>query len=170
MKFFNEFVDKGLLSGCRCSKCWFAHLTYTEAIEICSIPDRFEYRQYGSRPADRARKILTERVFNKPVFVTDYPKQFKLSICARTMTAKPWRRLICWSRSRRTDRRQQKGRTAWFLERRMEEWIWIKRTCVVPGLRNTGVKHAGFGLGFERLVMYITGVSNIREFIPFLVR
>ncbi len=173
MKFFNEFVDKGLLERLQnVVNAEFAHLTYTEAIEILQAsPDRFEYPAvWGHDLQTEHERYLTERVFNKPVFVTDYPKHIKAfymrqnddgkTVAAVDLLVPGVGELI--GGSQREERLE-------FLERRMEELNMDKKDLwwYLELRKYGGVKHAGFGLGFERLVMYITGVSNIRDVIPF---
>jgi len=173
MEFFNNFVDKTLfdrLSNIVNSE--FAHVTYTEAIDILSkAAVKFDYPvKWGVDLQTEHERYLTEQVFNKPVFVTDYPKEIKAfymrmnddnkTVAAMDLLVPGVGEIIGGSqREERLD----------LLEKRMEElnlkkedyWWYLD-------LRRYGsCKHAGFGLGFERAIMYITGMTNIRDVIAF---
>lgn len=173
MAFCNEFVDKGL--GARLQnvvESEFAHVTYTRAIEILKdAGDKFEYPvEWGSDLQTEHERYITEKVFGKPVFVTDYPKDIKAfymrqnedgqTVAAMDLLVPGVGELIGGSqREERADKLEQRIRE---LEMEVRDLWWYLE------LRKFGgVKHAGFGLGFERLIMYITGVSNIRDVIPF---
>ncbi len=173
MEFFNNFVDKGLLERLNnVVSNQFAHVTYTEAIEILQKnKDQFEYPvDWGSDLQTEHERYLTEVVFQRPVFVTDYPKEIKafymkLNPDKKTVAAMdlltPGIGEIIGGSQREEDydlllsRIQELGMKA-------EDYSWYL------DLRKYGTnKHAGFGLGFERAVMYITGMSNIRDVLPF---
>ncbi|HWI55033.1 MAG TPA: asparagine--tRNA ligase [Desulfobacteria bacterium] len=173
MQFFNEFVDKGLkerLQNIVGSE--FAHITYTKAIEtLKESGEKFEYPvQWGSDLQTEHERYLTEKVFQKPVFVTDYPKDIKAfymrqnddgkTVAAMDLLVPGVGELI--GGSQREERLN-------LLEQRMNELnVDTEELWWYMDLRKYGgVKHAGFGLGFERAVMYVTGVSNIRDVIPF---
>ncbi len=173
MAFFNELVDKGLkqrLQNIVSSE--FAHISYTEAIEkLKSSGEKFEYPvEWGSDLQTEHERYLTEKVFQKPVFVTDYPKEIKAfymrlnddgkTVAAMDLLVPGVGELIGGS---------QREERADVLEKRMSELkINSEELWWYLDLRKYGgVKHAGFGLGFERAVMYVTGVSNIRDVIPF---
>lgn len=173
MQFFNNFYDKGLIE--RLSALVdsdFAHVTYTEAIEILEKnKDQFEYPVYwGCDLQTEHERFLTEQVFKQPVFVTDYPKEIKAfymrlnddgkTVAAMDMLVPGIGEIIGGSqREERLDVLEERIRElgmdpadySWYLDLR----------------RYGGTKHAGYGLGFERLIMYITGVSNIRDVLPF---
>ena len=173
MAFFNQFVDKGLIERLEhVANSDFAHVTYTEAVDILAkINDKFEYKvSWGCDLQTEHERYLTEEVFKRPVFVTDYPKEIKafymkLNEDGRTVAA-----MDCLvpgigeiiGGSQREDRLE-------VLERRMEEMGLRKEDYdFYLDLRRYGsVRHAGFGLGFERCVMYLTGMSNIRDVVPF---
>ena len=173
MNFFNSFVDKGLLdrlNGVLNSE--FGHVTYTEAIEILEKNnDNFDYKVYwGCDLQTEHERYLTEKVFKRPVFVTDYPKEIKafymkLNEDGKTVAAMdclvPGIGEIIGGSQREDDYDKLVGR--------MEE-LGLKKEDYdfYLDLRKYGsARHAGFGLGFERCVMYLTGMGNIRDVIPF---
>lgn len=173
MEFFNEFVDKGLLKRLQeLASAKFAHITYTRAIEILQASEaKFDYPvEWGSDLQTEHERYLTEKVFLKPLFVTDYPRDIKAfymrqnddgkTVAAMDLLVPGVGELIGGS--------QREERTE-FLERRMDELGINKQELwwYLDLRKHGGVKHAGFGLGFERLVMYVTGISNIRDVIPF---
>ena len=173
MNFFNSFVDKGLLdrlNGVLNSE--FGHITYTEAIEILEKNnDNFDYKVYwGCDLQTEHERYLTEKVFKRPVFVTDYPKEIKafymkLNEDGKTVAAMdclvPGIGEIIGGSQREDDYDKLVGR--------MEEMGLNKEDYdFYLDLRKYGsARHAGFGLGFERCVMYLTGMGNIRDVIPF---
>ncbi|MBQ6582544.1 MAG: asparagine--tRNA ligase, partial [Mogibacterium sp.] len=173
MEFFNKFVDKGLLERLQhIVESDFDRVTYTEAVEILKKSGRkFQYPvEWGLELQTEHERYLTEEVFRKPIFVTDYPKDCKAfymrlnddgkTVAACDMLVPGVGEIVGGSqREERYD----------VLARRMEElgiggsaydWYMDLR-------KYGGVKHAGYGLGFERIIMYITGVSNIRDVLPF---
>lgn len=173
MEFFNRFIDKGLLDRLNhIVNSEFRRVTYTEAVDILKKADRkFEYPvEWGIDLQTEHERYLTEEVFKKPIFVTDYPKDIKAfymrlnddgkTVAACDMLVPGVGEIIGGSqREERFD----------VLSRRMEElgiggssydWYMDLR-------KYGGVKHAGYGLGFERIIMYITGMSNIRDVLPF---
>ncbi len=171
--FFNSFVDKGLLERLtKLANATFQRMTYTKAIEVLAPHnDKFEYPvAWGSDIQTEHERFLTEHICNGPVFVTDYPKEIKSfymrlnddnkTVAAVDMLVPGVGELIGGSqREERLD----------VLEARMAElglsqedyWWYLELR------KYGGTKHAGFGLGFERLVMYLTGVANIRDVLPF---
>lgn len=173
IEFFNSFVDNGLkerLKKLVSSK--FKRMSYTKAIELLAQHnDEFEFPvSWGCDIATEHERYLTEKIVGGPVFVTDYPKEIKSfymrlnndgkTVAATDMLVPGVGELIGGSqREERMD----------VLLKRMEElglkeedyWWYIELR------KYGGTKHAGFGLGFERLVMYLTGVSNIRDVLPF---
>ncbi len=173
MEFFNRFVDKGLMERLRSVvDSDFAHVTYTEAVSILEKHnDEFDYKVYwGCDLQTEHERYLTEKEFKRPVFVTDYPKEIKafymkLNDDGRTVAA-----MDCLvpgigeiiGGSQREDSLEA-------LESRMDELGLNKEDYgFYIDLRRYGsVRHAGFGLGFERCVMYLTGMGNIRDVIPF---
>jgi len=173
MDFFNKFVDKGLRERLQnIVNSEFARVTYTNAVEILKESgEKFDYPvNWGSDLQTEHERYLTEKVFKKPVFVYDYPKEIKAfymrmnddgkTVAAMDLLVPGVGELIGGS---------QREERAGVLKQRMKEFnISEKELCWYLDLRKFGgVRHAGFGLGFERLVMYATGVSNIRDVIPF---
>ncbi len=173
MNFFNSFVDKGLLERLNhVANSDFGHVTYTEAIEILEKHnDKFEYKvSWGCDLQTEHERYLTEEIFNKPVFVTDYPKEIKAfymkmnedgkTVAAMDLLVPGIGEII--GGSQREDDYEK-------LAARMKE-LGLKEEDYgfYMDLRKYGsVRHAGFGLGFERCVMYLTGMGNIRDVIPF---
>ena len=173
MRFFNDFYDKGLIERLEyIASSDFAHITYTEAISLLEPhKDKFAYPVFwGCDLQSEHERFLTETVYKTPVFVTDYPKEIKafymrLNDDDRTVGA-----MDCLvpgvgeiiGGSQREERLD-------VLEKRMSEMgIDAGNYGWYLDLRRYGsVKHAGFGLGFERLLMYITGISNVRDVHPF---
>jgi asparaginyl-tRNA synthetase len=173
MEFFNKFVDKELFNRLNnVANSEFGRITYTEAVDILKKSgEKFEYDvEWGIDLQTEHERYLTEKVFKKPLFVTDYPKDIKAfymrmnddnkTVAAADLLVPGIGEIIGGSqREERLD----------ILEKRMEEvglnkedyWWYLE-------LRKYGsTKHAGYGLGFERLIMYLTGMGNIRDVIPF---
>ncbi|MGN1081639.1 MAG: asparagine--tRNA ligase [Acutalibacteraceae bacterium] len=173
MKFFNEFFDKGLLErldGIVNSD--FGRITYTEAVDILlKHKDEFEYPVYwGCDLQTEHERYLTEKVFKKPIFVTDYPKDIKAFYMRMNDDGKTVAAADCLvpgvgeiiGGSQREERLDKLLGRIKELGLREEDYSWYL------DLRRYGTaKHSGFGLGFERLVMYLTGVPNIRDVLPF---
>lgn len=173
MKFFNSFVDKGLLERLdNVVNSEFAHVTYTEAIEILEKNnDKFDYKvSWGCDLQTEHERYLTEQIFKRPVFVTDYPKEIKAFYMKLNEDGKTVAAVDCLvpgigeiiGGSQREDDYDK-------LVQRMEEMGLKKEDYdFYLDLRKYGsTRHAGFGLGFERCVMYLTGMGNIRDVIPF---
>ena len=173
MNFFNQFVDKGLIERLNhVLNSDFGHVTYTEAIEILEKHnDEFEYKVFwGCDLQTEHERYLTEQEFKRPVFVTDYPKEIKAFYMKLNEDGKTVAAMDCLvpgigeiiGGSQREDKLE-------VLERRMEELGLNKEDYeFYLDLRRYGsVRHAGFGLGFERCVMYLTGMANIRDVVPF---
>ena len=173
MNFFNSFVDKGLLARLKnVVESDFARVTYTEAIEILEKNnDKFEYKVYwGCDLQTEHERYLTEEVYKRPVFVTDYPKEIKAFYMKLNEDGKTVAAVDCLvpgigeiiGGSQREDDYEK-------LRARMQE-LGLKEEDYgfYLELRRFGsTRHAGFGLGFERCVMYLTGMANIRDVIPF---
>ena len=171
--FFNQFVDKGLVDRLNnVVNSDFARVTYTEAVELLKKNnENFEYKvDWGTDLQTEHEKYLTEQVFGKPVFVTDYPKEIKafymrLNDDVKTVSAVD---LLVPGIGEIIGGSQREERLE-ILQQRMkdfqleEENYWWYLDLRKYG----GTKHAGFGLGFERLVMYLTGIANIRDVLPF---
>ena len=171
--FFNNFVDKGLLERLtHVANSDFGHITYTEAIEILEKNnDNFDYPvKWGTDLQTEHERYLTEQVFKKPVFVTDYPKEIKAfymrlnddgkTVAAMDLLVPGIGEIIGGSQREErydvlVDRIKQLGM-------KEEDYSWY-----LDLRKYGGCKHAGFGLGFERAIMYLTGISNIRDVIPF---
>ena len=173
MEFFNQFVDKGLIERLKhVVASDFAHVTYTEAIEILEKHnDRFDYKvSWGCDLQTEHERYLTEEEFKRPVFVTDYPKEIKAFYMKLNEDGKTVAAMDCLvpgigeiiGGSQREDDYDK-------LVARMDE-LGLKKEDYefYLDLRKYGsTRHAGFGLGFERCVMYLTGMANIRDVIPF---
>lgn len=173
MEFFNSFVDKGLLerlNGIVNSE--FGRVTYTDAIEILKKNnDNFEYPvEWGSDLQTEHERYLTEVVFKKPVFVTDYPKEIKAFYMRLNDDGKTVAAMDCLvpgigeiiGGSQREERYDVLAARMKELGLREEDYWWY-----MDLRRFGGTKHAGFGLGFERAIMYLTGMTNIRDVIPY---
>ena len=173
MEFFNKFIDKGLLDRLdNIVNSDFERITYTEAVEILKKSgEDFQYPvEWGIDLQTEHERYITEKVYKKPVFVTNYPKDIKAfymrlnddnkTVAACDLLVPGVGEIIGGSqREERYDilkaRIEETGMTAedywWYLELR----------------KYGGVVHSGFGLGFERIIMYMTGMSNIRDVLPF---
>ncbi len=173
MSFFNQFVDKGLLDRLNhVLNSEFAHVTYTEAIELLEKHNtEFDYKvSWGCDLQTEHERYLTEELYKKPVFVTDYPKEIKAFYMKLNPDGKTVAAVDCLvpgigeiiGGSQREDNYQK-------LVERMEESGLNKEDYeFYLDLRKYGsTRHAGFGLGFERCVMYLTGMGNIRDVVPF---
>ncbi len=173
MNFFNSFVDKGLLERLNhVLDSEFGHVTYTEAVEILEKNNKhFDYKvSWGCDLQTEHERYLTEQVFKRPGFGTDYPKEIKafymkMNEDNRTVAAMdclvPGIGEIIGGSQREDDLKK--------LSARMDEMGLNKEDYgFYLDLRKYGTaRHAGFGLGFERCVMYLTGMGNIRDVIPF---
>jgi len=173
MAFFNQFIDQGLLERLNhVLNSQFGHVTYTEAIEILEkCNDKFQYPvHWGCDLQTEHERYLTEEVFKKPVFVTDYPKEIKAFYMKLNPDGKTVAAMDCLvpgigeiiGGSQREDDYQ-------LLKSRIEELGMNPEDYgFYMDLRKYGsARHAGFGLGFERCVMYLTGIQNIRDVLPF---
>ena len=173
MAFFNSFVDKGLIERLEhVVNSEFGHVTYTEAVELLEKNnDKFDYKvSWGCDLQTEHERYLTEQIFKRPVFVTDYPKEIKAFYMKLNEDRKTVAAMDCLvpgigeiiGGSQREDDYD-------LLVKRMEELKLNQEDYqFYLDLRKYGsTHHAGFGLGFERLVMYVTGMGNIRDVIPF---
>ncbi len=173
MNFFNSFIDKGLLERLNhVLNSDFGHVTYTEAVEILEKHnDQFEYPvHWGTDLQTEHERYLTEVVFKRPVFVTDYPKEIKAFYMKLNPDGKTVAAMDCLvpgigeiiGGSQREDNYE-------ILKNRIEELGMNPDDYgFYMDLRKYGsTRHAGFGLGFERCVMYLTGMGNIRDVLPF---
>ena len=173
MAFFNQFVDKGLIERLEhVVNSDFGHITYTDAIaELEKHNDEFDYKVYwGCDLQTEHERYLTEQIFKRPVFVTDYPKEIKAFYMKLNEDGKTVAAMDCLvpgigeiiGGSQREDDYD-------ILCNRMKECgLKEEDYGFYLDLRKYGsAKHAGFGLGFERCVMYLTGMGNIRDVVPF---
>lgn len=173
MEFFSNFIDKGLLDRLdNIVSNEFGRITYTEAIEILKPhQDKFEYKlEWGSDLQTEHERFLTEQIFKKPVFVTDYPKEIKSfymrqnddgkTVAAMDLLVPGVGEII--GGSQREERYEVLTAKMAELGLCEDDYWWY-----LDLRKYGGNKHAGFGLGFERAIMYITGMSNIRDVIPY---
>ena len=173
MEFFNTRIDKGLLDRLHnVLDNDFGRLTYTEAIKILQESgEKFEYPvEWGTDLQSEHERYLTERVFGKPMFLTDYPKEIKSfymrinddgkTVAACDLLVPGVGEII--GGSQREERYDVLDARCKELGMDMTEYQWF-----LDLRKYGGVKHAGFGLGFERMVMYLTGMQNIRDVLPF---
>ena len=173
MNFFNSFVDKGLLDRLNhVANSEFGRVTYTEAIELLEKNnDKFDYKvSWGCDLQTEHERYLTEQIFKKPIFVTDYPKEIKAFYMKMNEDNKTVAAMDCLvpgigeiigGSQREDDYEKLKARMA-ELGLKEEDYDFYL------DLRKYGsTRHSGFGLGFERCVMYLTAMGNIRDVIPF---
>ena len=173
LEFFNSFVDKTLLDRLNTLvNSDYQKVTYTEAVELLKKSGEvFKYPvEWGSDLQTEHERYLTEKVYKKPVFVVDYPKEIKsfymrLNDDGKTVAAMD---LLVPGVGEIIGGSQREERLEVLLERMQECGLREEDYWWYVNLRKFGgTKHAGFGLGFERIVMYLTGVSNIRDVIPY---
>ena len=173
MEFFNNFVDKALferLNNILENK--FERITYTKAVELLqNSGQKFEYKvEWGIDLQTEHERYLTEQIFKKPVFVTDYPEKIKAfymrsnddgkTVAAMDLLVPGVGEIIGGSqREERLDILEKKIKDN-NLDRNAYWWYLELR-------KYGGVKHSGYGLGFERMIMYLTGMQNIRDVIAF---
>ena len=173
VQFFNNFFDKELIE--RLNHIYnseFTRITYTEAVDLLmKHNDEFEYKvEWGTDLQTEHERYLTEKIFKKPVFVTDYPKEIKAFYMKLNEDGKTVRAvdMLVPGIGEIIGGSQREENLDKLLERmhelglKEEDYSWYLDTR-----RYGSVIHSGFGLGFERLVMYMTGMSNIRDVIPF---
>ena len=173
INFFNSFVDKGLIDRLNnVVNNDFARITYTEAVEILKNSGaQFEYPvEWGVDLQTEHERYLTEQVYKKPVFVTDYPKDIKAfymrlnddgkTVAAADLLVPGVGEII--GGSQREERLEGLENRIKEMGMRVEDYDWY-----LDLRKYGGVKHAGYGLGFERMVMYVTGMANIRDVLPF---
>ena len=173
LDFLNKFVDNGLIDRLNNVKNNdFKRLTYTEAIEILEkVKDRFDAPVYwGVDLQSEHERYITEEVFKKPVFLTDYPKDIKAfymrlnpdgkTVAASDLLVPGIGELVGGSqREEREDVLRLRMKECGLKEEDYSNYLDLRKYG--------GVTHSGFGLGFERMIMYLTGVSNIRDVLPF---
>ncbi|MBQ7323614.1 MAG: asparagine--tRNA ligase [Clostridia bacterium] len=174
LNFLNQFVDKGLLERLKnVSENAFVRLSYTDAIEILKQnADKFEDKNifWGKDLQSEHERFLTEQVYKKPVFLTDYPKEIKAfymkqnpdgkTVAAADLLVPGIGELV--GGSQREDSYEKLVARIEELGMKPEDYSWY-----LDLRRYGGTTHAGFGLGFERMVMYLTGISNIRDVLPY---
>ena len=170
MDFFNRFLDKGLLDRLRnVVESDFVRISYTEAVEILKKAENAEFKypvEWGLELQTEHERYLTEQVYGRPVFVTDYPKDIKAFYMRLNDDGKTVAAADCLvpgvgeiiGGSQREERLDVLTARMKELGLREEDYWWY-----VDLRRYGSVRHAGYGLGFERMVMYLTGVSNIRD-------
>ena len=173
MEFFNKFIDAGLLDRLHnVLESDFVRLTYTKAIDLLlESGEKFNYPvAWGIDLQTEHERYITEKIFGKPVFITDYPKDIKAfymrqnddgkTVAAADLLVPGIGEII--GGSQREERLEVLEARIKELGMKLEDYWWYLDT------RKYGsVKHAGFGLGFERAIMYLTGIANIRDVIPF---
>lgn len=173
MEFFDKFVDKGLLNRLQhIVDSDFERVTYTKAVEtLQNCGEKFQYPvEWGIDLQTEHERYLTEKVFKKPIFVTDYPKDIKAfymrlnndgkTVAACDMLVPGVGEIVGGSqREERIDVLRSRMKE---LDLDEKDYWWYMQLR-----KYGGVQHAGYGLGFERMIMYITGMSNIRDVLPF---
>ena len=173
MEFFNRFIDKGLLDRLEnIVSSDFVRITYTEAVDLLKKSgEKFDYPvEWGIDLQTEHERYITEKIFKKPVFVTDYPKEIKafymrLNDDGKTVAACD---LLVPGVGEIIGGSQREERYELLKERIEEMGMTEEDYWWYLDLRKYGgVKHSGYGLGFERIIMYITGMSNIRDVLPF---
>ncbi|MBP3284698.1 MAG: asparagine--tRNA ligase [Clostridia bacterium] len=173
MEFFNQFIDKGLLERLKLIvSSDFERLSYTKAVELLQpYQSEFKYPvSWGIDLQTEHERFITEKIFKKPVFLTDYPKDIKAfymrqnddgkTVAAADLLVPGVGEII--GGSQREERYDVLVNRIKELGMKEEDYDWYLDTR-----RYGSVKHAGYGLGFERMIMYVTGMSNIRDVIPF---
>ena len=173
LSFFNSFVDKGLIDRLNnVVNNDFARITYTEAVDILKKSGaKFDYPvEWGADLQTEHERYLTEQVYKKPVFVTDYPKDIKAfymrlnddgkTVAAADLLVPGVGEII--GGSQREERLEVLESRIKEMGMKVEDYDWY-----LDLRKYGGVKHAGYGLGFERMVMYVTGMANIRDVLPF---
>ena len=172
MEFFNQFIDNGLFDRLHnVLNSEFGRITYTDAIkELEKNNENFEYPvQWGTDIQTEHERYLSEKIFGRPVFVTDYPKEIKAfymkqnpdgkTVAATDLLVPGIGEII--GGSQREDNFEKLNKRLEELGLKKEDYWWYM------DLRRYGSCHSGFGLGFERMMMYLTGMQNIRDVLPF---
>lgn len=173
LAFFNQHIDTGLIKRLEhVLHSEFGHITYTEAIEILEKHnDAFQYKvHWGSDLQTEHERYLTEEIFKRPVFVTDYPKEIKAFYMKLNPDQKTVAAMDCLvpGIGEIIGGSQREDDYDLLLARMKENGLSLDDYAFYTDLRKYGsARHAGFGLGFERCVMYLTGMSNIRDVLPF---
>ena len=173
LAFFNQHIDTGLIERLEhVLHSEFGHITYTEAIEILEKNnDAFQYKvHWGSDLQTEHERYLTEEIFKRPVFVTDYPKEIKAFYMKLNPDQKTVAAMDCLvpGIGEIIGGSQREDDYDLLLARMKETGLSLDDYAFYTDLRKYGsARHAGFGLGFERCLMYLTGMSNIRDVLPF---
>lgn len=173
IEFFNKFIDKGIKDRLEhVATADFAHVTYTDAIELLKqAKQNFKYPVYwGVDLQTEHERYLTEQLFKKPVFVTDYPKEIKAFYMRLNDDNKTVAAVDCLvpGIGEIIGGSQREERLDYLIKRLAENNLPQEEYWWYLELRKYGsTRHAGYGLGFERLIMYLTGISNIRDVLPF---
>ena len=173
MEFFNKFIDKGLLDRLdNIVTSDFERITYTEAVDLLKKSgEEFQYPvEWGIDLQTEHERYITEKIFKKPVFVTDYPKEIKAfymrlnddgkTVAACDLLVPGVGEII--GGSQREERYELLKERIEAMGMTEDDYDWY-----MDLRKYGGVKHAGYGLGFERIIMYITGMGNIRDVLPF---
>ena len=173
MAFFNQFIDQGLIERLELvANSEFGRITYTDAIEVLKKNNKkFQFPvEWGVDIQTEHERYLTEVVFKKPVFVTDYPKEIKSfymkqnpdgkTVAAADMLVPGIGELIGGSQREEDYDKLVARMDELGLDKSSYDWYLNLR-------KFGGVEHAGYGLGFERMIMYLTGIQNIRDVLPF---
>lgn len=173
LEFLSKYYDKELIDRLKSvANSEFAHVTYTEAVKMLEeYNDQFEYKVFwGCDLQTEHERCLTEKIFKRPVFVSDYPKEIKAfymrmnddgkTVAAVDLLVMGIGEII--GGSQREERLDMLTNRIEELGLKPEDYWWYLELR-----KYGGTKHCGFGLGFERLIMYITGISNIRDVLPF---
>ena len=173
MEFFNNFIDKGLIERLNnIVSNDFERITYTKAVELLKESGKeFQYPvEWGIDLQTEHERYITEEIFKKPVFVTDYPKEIKAfymrlnedgkTVAACDLLVPGVGEII--GGSQREERYDMLAERMKELGLKEEDYWWYMELR-----KYGGVKHSGYGLGFERIIMYVTGMSNIRDVLPF---
>ena len=173
MEFFDKFIENGLIERLKnVADSDFGRITYTEAIEALQNADKkFEYPvTWGSDLQTEHERYITEELFKKPVFVTNYPKHIKAfymrqnddgkTVAASDLLVPGIGEIVGGSQREEREEKLLEAMAAHNVSEEGLKWYLDLR-------RFGGAKHSGFGLGFERFIMYITGMTNIRDVIPF---
>lgn len=173
MEFFDKFIEPGLIERLKAvASADFARVTYTEAVELLiKSGEKFTYPvEWGIDLQTEHERYITEKIFNKPVFLIDYPKDIKafyMKLNADGKTVRAMDLLVpgigeIIGGSQREEDYDKLAKRMTEMGLKIEDYDWYL------DLRKYGsVEHAGFGLGFERAIMYLTGMANIRDVIPF---
>ena len=173
MNFFNQFVDKGLLDRLNhVLNSEFGHVTYTEAIKLLEEHnDQFDYKVFwGCDLQTEHERYLTEQIFKRPVFVTDYPKEIKAFYMKQNDDGKTVRAMdVLFPKIGEIIGGSEREADYGKLNARIEELGMSKESLwwYLDTRRWGSAPHSGFGLGFERLLLFVTGMGNIRDVIPF---